>query len=84
VRAALRVERPGHSGDRDLPGGRSGRTARELRRQHPTHFEWGTSIDRLTGSDYVWGGTLLAISVPLRLAISGTAAWQAFARAITR
>lgn len=33
---------------------------------------------------YVWGGTLLAISVPLRLAISGTAAWQAFARAITR
>jgi hypothetical protein len=28
---------------------------------------------------YVWGGTLLALSVPLRLAISGTAGWRAFA-----
>lgn len=25
----------------------------EIRRQHPKHFEWGTSIDRLTGSDKV-------------------------------
>jgi len=29
---------------------------------------------------YVWGGALLALSVPGRLALSGTAAWQAFAR----
>ena len=29
---------------------------------------------------YVWGGVILALSVPLRLALSGTAAWQAFAR----
>lgn len=28
---------------------------------------------------YVWGGTLLVISVPLRLIISGTSAWHAFA-----
>ena len=29
---------------------------------------------------YVWGGAILAVSVPLRLAISETAAWLAFAR----
>jgi hypothetical protein len=29
---------------------------------------------------YVWGGAIIALSVPLRLALSGTAAWQAFAR----
>jgi hypothetical protein len=29
---------------------------------------------------YVWGGTLLAISVPLRLAVSRTEAWRLFAR----
>ena len=28
---------------------------------------------------YVWGGGLLFLSVPLRLAISGTSAWRAFA-----
>jgi len=28
---------------------------------------------------YLWGGALLVISVPLRLAIGGTAAWQALA-----
>lgn len=28
---------------------------------------------------YVWGGALLVVSVPLRLALSGTAAWRAFA-----
>ena len=28
---------------------------------------------------YIWGGVLLVASVPLRLALSGTAAWQAFA-----
>lgn len=37
----------------------------EIRRQHPTHFEWGTSIDRLTGSDKVRraidGGALPAL-----------------------
>jgi len=33
---------------------------------------------------YVWGGTLLVASVPLRLAISGTATWNAIAQALTR
>jgi hypothetical protein len=33
---------------------------------------------------YFWGGTLLVASVPLRLAISGTATWMAIARALTR
>jgi hypothetical protein len=33
---------------------------------------------------YVWGGTLLVASVPLRLAISGTAAWMSIARTLTR
>jgi hypothetical protein len=33
---------------------------------------------------YLWGGTLLVASVPLRLAISGTATWMAIARALTR
>lgn len=32
---------------------------------------------------YVWGTTLLLVSVPLRLGISGTAAWQSFARFVT-
>ena len=29
---------------------------------------------------YVWGAPIIALSVPLRLALSGTPAWQAFAR----
>lgn len=29
---------------------------------------------------YVWGAPIIALSVPLRLAVSGTAAWQSFAR----
>lgn len=33
---------------------------------------------------YLWGGALFAISIPLRLAISGTAAWRAFAGMLTR
>jgi hypothetical protein len=33
---------------------------------------------------YIWGGTLLVLSVPLRLAISGTATWMAIAQALTR
>jgi hypothetical protein len=33
---------------------------------------------------YLWGGTLLVASVPLRLVISGTATWMAFAQALTR
>lgn len=33
---------------------------------------------------YVWGGALLIASVPLRLAISGTATWTTIARALTR
>jgi hypothetical protein len=33
---------------------------------------------------YVWGGTLVVLSVPIRLAISGTPAWTAFAGMLTR
>lgn len=32
---------------------------------------------------YLWGGGLFAVSVPVRLAVSGTSAWHAFARLIT-
>jgi hypothetical protein len=32
---------------------------------------------------YLWGGAILVVSVPLRLAIANTAAWQAFARMLT-
>jgi hypothetical protein len=32
---------------------------------------------------YVWGGALLVVSVPMRLVLSGTEAWLAFARALT-
>ncbi len=33
---------------------------------------------------YVWGGGLLALSVPARLMISSTSAWHAFAQFVTR
>ena len=33
---------------------------------------------------YVWGGALLVASVPLRLMISGTAAWRSFAELLTK
>lgn len=33
---------------------------------------------------YVWGGGLLVLSVPLRLALSGTAAWKSFAEFLIR
>jgi hypothetical protein len=33
---------------------------------------------------YLWGGALIAVSVPVRLAISGTAAWRALAELLTR
>jgi hypothetical protein len=33
---------------------------------------------------YLWGGALIASSVPLRLAISGTGAWRALAERLTR
>lgn len=33
---------------------------------------------------YLWGGALMLVSVPLRLALSGTGAWQRFAEFITR
>ncbi len=33
---------------------------------------------------YLWGGSLFVISVPLRLAISGTSAWKSFAEALIR
>jgi hypothetical protein len=31
---------------------------------------------------YIWGGSALVLSVPLRLAVASTAAWQTFAAAI--
>ena len=33
---------------------------------------------------YIWGGALLFVSVPLRLALSGTAAWRGFAHWLIR
>jgi hypothetical protein len=33
---------------------------------------------------YLWGGALIAVSVPLRLMISKTAAWRSFAEMLTR
>jgi hypothetical protein len=33
---------------------------------------------------YLWGGALLVLSVPVRLAVSGTGAWRAFAEWLTR
>ncbi len=33
---------------------------------------------------YIWGGLILAASIPLRLAISGTGAWRAFAEFLVR
>jgi hypothetical protein len=33
---------------------------------------------------YLWGGALFVISVPLRLALSGTPAWRALAELLTR
>ncbi len=33
---------------------------------------------------YVWSGTLVVPSVPIRLAIGGTLAWKAFAGMLTR
>lgn len=33
---------------------------------------------------YAWGAPIIALSVPLRLSVSGTAAWQSFAQWLTR
>jgi hypothetical protein len=33
---------------------------------------------------YAWGAPIIALSVPLRLAVSSTAAWQSFARWLTQ
>jgi hypothetical protein len=33
---------------------------------------------------YLWGGALIAVSVPVRLVISGTGAWRALAELLTR
>jgi len=33
---------------------------------------------------YLWGGALIVVSVPVRLAISGTGAWRALAELLTR
>jgi hypothetical protein len=32
---------------------------------------------------YIWGGALFAISVPVRLIVSSTGAWRAFAEVLT-
>jgi len=44
----------------------------------------GIVYDRLSRGHihrvYKWGAPIIALSVPLRLAFSGTAAWQSFAR----
>jgi hypothetical protein len=41
-------------------------------------------IRRRVHPAYIWGGTALVLSVPLRLALSGTAAWTAFAEFLMR
>ena len=33
---------------------------------------------------YIWGGALLFVSVPFRLALSSTAAWRGFAQFLIR
>jgi hypothetical protein len=33
---------------------------------------------------YAWGAPIIALSVPLRLALSSTAAWHSFARWLTQ
>ena len=33
---------------------------------------------------YLWGGAFIVVSVPVRLTVSGTAAWHAFATFLTR
>jgi hypothetical protein len=33
---------------------------------------------------YIWGGALMVVSVPIRLMISSTSAWRAFAELVTR
>jgi hypothetical protein len=33
---------------------------------------------------YVWGGALLVLSVPVRLAVAGTSTWRSFAEMLTR
>jgi hypothetical protein len=45
---------------------------------------YDVAVRRRVHPAYLWGGALLVASVPLRLAISGTAAWTAFAQAVTR
>lgn len=40
---------------------------------------WRGRIHRV----YVWGAPIIALSVPVRLALSGTAAWQSFAHWVT-
>jgi uncharacterized membrane protein YozB (DUF420 family) len=45
-------------------------------------YDWVTR--RRVHKAYVWGGGLLVASVPLRLMISSTQAWKAFAEFVTR
>jgi hypothetical protein len=33
---------------------------------------------------YLWGGAAIFLSIPLRLAVSGTQAWHSFAGFLTR
>jgi hypothetical protein len=48
----------------------------------------GMAYDRLMHGKvhrvYAWGAPIIALSVPLRLALSSTAAWQSFARWLTQ
>jgi hypothetical protein len=48
----------------------------------------GAAYDLLTRrrvhKAYLWGGALIVVSVPLRLALSGTPAWRAFAELLTK
>ena len=50
---------------------------------HPASYEelaTRHSVHRV----YLWGGSLFVLSVPARLAISGTGAWRSFAEMLTR
>jgi hypothetical protein len=33
---------------------------------------------------YIWGGAILVLSIPVRLGLSTTSAWRAFAEMLTR
>jgi hypothetical protein len=45
---------------------------------------YDTVAHRRLDPAYLWGGLLVVVSQPLRLALGGTAAWLAFAHWLTR